>query len=200
MDAEIRSHVAEELNVLSLEELASENEELVSVSIKANFRSIGARYGADVQVIAKAVTDADATALVREVRSKGNAEISYGTSVAQISEEDLVITETPKEGWSVASHSGESLALDLALTPDLIEAGLMREVIRSIQEERKNSGFDISDRIVVEWSGSNEIAQAINKYSKEISDEVLAVSMSENKALPQGGNEIAVGLALKRAN
>jgi isoleucyl-tRNA synthetase len=200
MDAEIRSHVAEELNVLSLEELASENEELVSVSIKANFRSIGARYGADVQAIAKAVTDADATALVREVRSKGNAEISYGTSVAQISEEDLVITETPKEGWSVASHSGESLALDLALTPDLIEAGLMREVIRSIQEERKNSGFDISDRIVVEWSGSDEIAQAINKYSKEISDEVLAVSMSENKALPQGSNEIAVGLALKRAN
>ena len=200
MDAEIRSHVAEELNVLSLEELASENEDLVSVSIKANFRSIGARYGADVQAIAKAVIDSDATALVREVRSTGNAEISYGTSVAQISEEDLVITETPKEGWSVASHSGESLALDLALTPELIEAGLMREVIRSIQEERKNSGFDISDRIVVEWSGSNEIAQAINKYSKEISDEVLAVSMSENKALAQGNNEIALGLALKRAN
>ena len=200
MDAEIRSHVAEELNVLSLEELASENEDLVSVSIKANFRSIGARYGADVQAIAKAVIDSDATALVREVRSTGNAEISYGTNVAQISEEDLVITETPKEGWSVASHSGESLALDLALTPELIEAGLMREVIRSIQEERKNSGFDISDRIVVEWSGSNEIAQAINKYSKEISDEVLAVSMSENKALAQGNNEIALGLALKRAN
>ena len=200
MDAEIRSHVAEELNVLSLEELASENEDLVSVSIKANFRSIGARYGADVQAIAKAVTDSDATALVREVRSKGNAEISYGTNVAQITPEDLVITETPKEGWSVASHSGESLALDLALTPELIEAGLMREVIRSIQEERKNSGFDISDRIVVEWSGSNEIAQAINKYSKEISDEVLAVSMSENKALAQGNNEIALGLALKRAN
>jgi len=172
----------------------------VSVSIKANFRSIGARYGADVQAIAKAVTDSDATALVREVRSKGNAEISYGTNVAQITPEDLVITETPKEGWSVASHSGESLALDLALTPELIEAGLMREVIRSIQEERKNSGFDISDRIVVEWSGSSEIAQAINKYSKEISDEVLAVSMSENKALAQGNNEIALGLALKRAN
>jgi len=200
MDAEIRSHVAEELNVLSLEALASENEDLVSVSVKANFRSIGARYGADVQAIAMAVADSDATALVREVRSKGNAEISYGTNVAQISEEDLVITETPKEGWSVASHSGESLALDLALTPELIEAGLMREVIRSIQEERKNSGFDISDRIVVEWSGSNEIAQAINKYSKEISDEVLAVSMSENKALAQGNNEIALGLALKRAN
>ena len=200
MDAEIRSHVAEELNVFSLEELASENEDLVSVSIKANFRSIGARYGADVQAIAKAVTDSDATALVREVRSKGNAEISYGTNVAQITPEDLVITETPKEGWSVASHSGESLALDLALTPELIQAGLMREVIRSIQEERKNSGFDISDRIVVEWSGSNEIAQAINKYSKEISDEVLAVSMSENKALAQGNNEIALGLALKRAN
>ncbi len=200
MDAEIRSHVAEELNVLSLEELASENEDLVSVSIKANFRTIGARYGADVQAIAKAVTDSDATALVREVRSNGEAKITYGASSAQITEEDLVITETPKEGWSVASHSGESLALDLTLTPDLIEAGLMREVIRSIQEERKNSGFDISDRIIVEWSGSSEVAQAINKYSKEISDEVLAVSINENKSLPAGGNEIALGLSLKRAN
>jgi isoleucyl-tRNA synthetase len=200
MDAEIRSHVAEELNVLSLEELSSENEDLASVSIKANFRTIGARYGADVQEIAKAVTDSDATALVREVRSNGQAKITYGTSSAQITEEDLVITETPKEGWSVASHSGESLALDLTLTPELIEAGLMREVIRSIQEERKNSGFDISDRIIVEWSGSSEMAQAINKYSKEISDEVLAVSIIENKSLPAGSNEIALGLSLKRAN
>ena len=200
MDAEIRSHVAEELNVLSLEELSSENEDLANVSIKANFRTIGARYGADVQEIAKAVTDSDATALVREVRSNGQAKITYGTSSAQITEEDLVITETPKEGWSVASHSGESLALDLTLTPELIEAGLMREVIRSIQEERKNSGFDISDRIIVEWSGSSEMAQAINKYSKEISDEVLAVSIIENKSLPAGSNEIALGLSLKRAN
>jgi isoleucyl-tRNA synthetase len=200
MDAEIRSHVAEELNVLSLEELASENEDLVSVSVKANFRSIGARYGADVQEIAKAVTESDATTLVREVRSAGAAKISYGKSVAQITEEDLVITETPKEGWSVASHSGESLALDLALTPELIEAGLMREVIRTIQEERKNSGFDISDRIVVEWSGNNEIGKAINKYSDAISAEVLAVSISENKSLPEGNNEIDLGLSLKRAN
>ena len=179
MDAEIRSHIADELNVLSLDDISAAGADLVSVSIKANFKSIGARYGGDVQPISQAIAKADAAALVASVRTSPTASLPYGEGKnAEITLEDLVITETPKAGWTVASHAGESLALDLALTPELIEAGLVREVIRAIQEERKQAGFEISDRIHVTWSAPAQIADALTKNESVIAEEVLALGFS----------------------
>ena len=199
MDPEIREHIQDELNVLKLDLLSDESEGLVSISIKANFRSIGARYGADVQAIASAIAASDAASLVRDLRKAGSYTIAYGDKSAEIAPDDLVITETPKEGWSVASHSGESVALDLTLTPELITAGLMREVIRTIQEQRKGSGFEISDRIHVKWNGGAELAAAISEYSAQISDEVLALSITQDGSLPGAENEIGLSLELTKA-
>jgi len=199
MDPEIREHIQDELNVAKLDLLSDESEGLVSISIKANFRSIGSRYGADVQAIAAAITQADAASLVKELRKVGEYTISYGDKNALISPDDLVITETPKEGWSVASHSGESVALDLTLTPELIQAGLMREVIRTIQEQRKSSGFEISDRIHVRWKGGADLAAAITAYKAEISEEVLALSIEEDATLAPAENEIGLALSLTKA-
>jgi isoleucyl-tRNA synthetase len=200
LDREIIDQIAEELNVVAVDTLSAENEELVSISIKANFRSIGERYGAAVQAIAKAITATDATALVHAIRAAGTAELSYGDDLsATLSEADLVITETPKSGWSVASHSGESVALDLTLTPELISAGLVREVIRAIQERRKQDGFDISDRIKVNWNANEDIAKAINSRSDEISNEVLALELVQVSSLEIPGEEFALALELKKA-
>ena len=198
MDPEIREHIQDELNVLRLDLLADENEGLVSISIKANFRTIGARYGGDVQAIAAAISQADAAALVHALRETGSYDLKYGDTIAQLTTEDLVITETPKEGWSVASHSGESVALDLTLTPELLQAGLMREVVRTIQEQRKNSGFDISDRIHVRWNSGADVAAAIARYAEQISDEVLALSITQDENLDGAENEIGLGLALTK--
>ena len=112
--------------------------------------------------------------------------------------DDVVITETPKTGWSVASHGGESVALDLALSPELIAQGLVREVIRAIQEERKNSGFDISDRIVVRWRANAETAQAIKAAQEEIAREVLATEILEDASIATGDNELELGLQLTK--
>ncbi len=198
MDPEIREHIQDELNVLRLDLLSDESEGLVSISIKANFRTIGARFGGDVQAIAAAIGQTDAAALVHALREAGSHDISYDGKIAQLTEADLVITETPKEGWSVASHSGESVALDLTLTPELLQAGLMREVIRTIQEQRKNSGFDISDRIHVRWNSGADVASAIARYTNQISDEVLALSITQDENLDGGDNEIGLGLALTK--
>jgi isoleucyl-tRNA synthetase len=198
MDAEIRSHISDELNVLSLDELASAGAELVSVSVKANFKSLGARYGADVQEIAKAIAASDQTELVKTLRANATHSLSYANGKAEINLEDLVITETPKEGWSVASHSGESVALDLTLTPELIEAGLVREVIRAIQEERKQSNFDISDRISVKYSAHPEVVSAIEKNLELICSETLATSFEEGAQTPTDANELGLWLELKQ--
>ena len=198
MDDEIRAHISEELNVLHLDDLANADGDLVDVSIKANFRTIGAKFGADVQAIAKALLATDHTETVRTIRADGSLTLSYDGKSVTLDLEDLVITETPKSGWSVASHSGESVALDLALTPELIQSGLVREVIRAIQEERKNSQFDISDRIVVNWNGTSEIADAIAAQSGLIADEVLAVDITRDGRIEITDTEIGLALALRK--
>jgi isoleucyl-tRNA synthetase len=149
------------------------------VSIKANFRSLGSKYGGAVQDIAKLISNADAAKLVAEVRTTGKALLaSY-----EISTEDLVITEQPKSGWSVASNNGESVALDLNLTQALINAGHVREVVRALQEGRKSAGFDISDRIVVSWNATTEVAPAVKEALEHIKREVLAVEMNLDQSL-----------------
>ncbi len=197
MDQEIRSHISDELNVQSLDEISSAGADLVSISVKANFRTIGSKFGGDVQAIAKAISALDHGKLVSEIRSAGNFEINFGgSSTARIDIEDLVITETPKAGWSVESHNGESVALDLALTPALIEAGIVREVIRAIQEERKQSGFEISDRISVNWAANPEVTAAILKNLAEIGNETLAIKFENISVKTETGNELGLWLKL----
>jgi isoleucyl-tRNA synthetase len=117
----------------------------------------------------------------------------------EIALDDLVITEIPKSGWSVSSHDGESVALDLELTPALIAAGSVREVIRFIQERRKSDGFDISDRIKLTWNATDEIAAAIESDNQHIADEVLAVSMVRDNALAVTDAEIGVEVVLVKS-
>ena len=139
--------------------------------------------------------------LVKNLRSESEVTLNYGNNQsALLNIDDLVVTETPKSGWSVASHSGESVALDLELTPELIQAGLVREVIRAIQEERKNSGFDISDRINVSWNAQGDTTAAINSAVAAISEEVLAVTFSQDASLVIGETEIGLGLKLTLGN
>ena len=188
----MREQIADELNVQTLQDIATADGDLVDISVKANFKSLGAKFGGAVQEIAKAIAAADATSLVKTLRSTGSTTV--GTW--EISLEDLVVTEVPKSGWSVSSHDGESVALDLELTPALIAAGNVREVIRFIQERRKSDGFEISDRINVSWNAHEEIAAAIETEIAHISDEVLAVSMKRDTSLVIADTEIGVEVVL----
>ena len=199
MPAEIQADIADELNILKIADISAAGADLVDISIKANFKSLGAKYGADVQAIAAKIASFNAADLVKGLRLTSTAVIEYEVAgdnkSANIELTDLVVTETPRSGWSVASHNGESVALDLALTPELIDAGLVREAIRAIQEERKKIGLDISDRITVNWNAPAELAKAINNAIAEISTEVLATEMNQISA--QTTSESEIGLWLK---
>ena len=204
MSQEIKIHIAEELNILKVDGIQVAGTDLVDISVKANFRTLGTKFGADVQVIAKQITAIDAGVMVKELRKSNSykitVELAGKKKDIEIDLDDLVITETPRSGWSVASHGGESLALDLALTPDLIRAGLVREVIRAIQEERKRIGLDISDRITVNWNATGDLAAAITSGISEISTEVLATQMQQNKAENASDNELGLWLSLVKIN
>ena len=195
LPSDMKEQISDELNVLDLEDIADADGDLVDISVKANFKSLGAKYGKAVQDVAKLIAAADATALVKQLRSKGAATVGDFA----IALDDLVITEVPKSGWMVSSHDGESVALDLALSPELIASGHLREVIRLIQERRKSDGFEISDRIHVRWNAPSDLAKTIAANIAHISEEVLALSMSEDATVPVVESELGVNIALSKA-
>jgi isoleucyl-tRNA synthetase len=195
LPADMREQIADELNVIELADIANADGDLVDISVKANFRTLGAKFGGEVQAIAKAIAATDATTLVKSLRATGSATV--GTWNIEL--DDLVITEVPRTGWMVASHEGESVALDLALSPELIAAGHVREVIRFIQEARKTSGFEISDRIHVSWNAPDEIVSAVESAQEHISAEVLATAFTRDLTLPVLDSEVGFNATLVKS-
>jgi isoleucyl-tRNA synthetase len=171
------AEVADELNVLEMVELSGAvGGELVDVSVKVDFRAVGRRLGKQVQAVAKAVAAADPTELTAAYRA-GTASLEVDGAAVPLEEGDLVVTETPREGWTVASGSGLTVALDLTLTPELERAGLYREAVRLVQEARKNSGLEVSDRIELWWTAGDaddQMRTALTEHAEPLAAEVLA--------------------------
>jgi len=156
---------------------------LVNVALKANFRTLGARYSQETPAIAKEITKADAPSLVKQLRTNNKAVIKLEDQEFEITTEDVIITETPREGWSVVSQDGETIALDLEISPELRSLGISREVIRMIQEARKTSGLDVSDRINLKYHTTDEqVGSSISENMEVIKSEVLALSFAAEKA------------------
>ncbi|WP_031506624.1 isoleucine--tRNA ligase [Streptomyces megasporus] len=171
---ELREQIAEELNVTSLASLSEVGGSLVDTTAKANFRALGRRFGKRTQPVAKAIAEADAAELSAALRA-GTASVEVDGETIALSPEEVIITETPREGWSVASDAGATVALDLEITPELRRAGLARDAIRLVQEARKKSGLDVADRIALRWrSDDEEVVRALTEHQALIADEVLA--------------------------
>lgn len=179
LSEELRAQITEELNVSSLASLAEVGGSLVDTTAKANFRALGKRFGKGVQAVAAAVAAADAARLSADLREKGTATVTVDGEAVDLSPEEVVVTETPREGWSVASEAGATVALDLEITPELRLAGLARDAIRLIQEARKKSGLDVADRIAVRYVAAEaELGAALADHAGLIADEVLAVDFA----------------------
>ncbi|MBC7372744.1 MAG: isoleucine--tRNA ligase [Frankiales bacterium] len=170
----LRDLVAAELNVRELQALSGH---LVDVTAKANFRALGRRFGKGVQAVAAAVADANAAELAAGLRAGSATVVVDGQPVA-LSAEEVIVTETPRTGWAVASGSGETVALDLEITPELGRAGLVRDAVRLVQEARKTSGLEVSDRIELWWQADGELAEALSAGAVGLGEEVLAVAVS----------------------
>ncbi|MFD9816361.1 isoleucine--tRNA ligase [Streptomyces sp. NPDC059080] len=178
LSADLRAQIAEELNVSSLAALSDMGGSLVDTSAKANFRALGKRFGKGVQAVAKAIAAADAAALSLALRD-GEATVEVDGETVTLAPDEVIITETPREGWSVASDAGATVALDLEITPELRRAGLARDAIRLIQEARKNSGLDVADRIALRWETADaDLGTALAEHAPLIADEVLATAFT----------------------
>ena len=116
--------------------------------------------------MAAAIAEADAEALAAALAAEGRATVQLDGAPVEVLPEEVIVSERPREGWSVVNEQGETVALDLEITPELRRAGLAREVIRAIQEARKGGGFEVSDRITLSWAvldpdGTSESSDAM---------------------------------------
>src|SRR6201999_537440 len=187
--AELRVLVASELNVHSLDPLDAPGGELVTYTVKPEFRALGRRFGSATQAVAAEIRAADPATLAHAVAGPDGSVTLEVPSVGTVTltAADLVVTQTPLAGWGVASGGGETVALDLAVSAALRGEGYAREVVRLIQEARKASGLDVSDRIVVHWATPDAgLAAALGEHGPAVAGEVLAVSFGPGEG-PEGG-------------
>lgn len=195
---ELRAEIAEELNVRALESFETTGD-LVDHSAKGNFRNLGKRFGKETPKVAAAIAAADAGRIAAALSAGESATVEVDGASVTVGPDDVIIAEHPREGWSVVNDQGETVALDLELDDELRLAGLAREAIRVIQEARKSSGFDISDRIEVIWNADAAMADAITTHEKLIADEVLATRISTDAGVDHTFTDDELGLGFTLA-
>lgn len=177
LSEELRAEIAEELNVRTLESFATTGE-LVDYSAKANFRELGKRFGSETPKVANAIASADPAAIAVALAT-GSASVAVDGESVSLAPHEVVLSERPRQGWSVVNEQGETVALDLELDDELRALGLVRDAIRAIQEARKASGFEVTDRIRLIWSATEATAEVMRAHIDEIAAEVLATSAQE---------------------
>src|SRR5688500_5799105 len=181
LSEELRAQVCDELNIGALEPVGNAGSDLVDHTAKGNFRNLGKRFGTETPKVAGAIAAADAAALAASLSAGGFATVDVDGTAVELGADDVILSERPREGWSVVNDQGETVALDLELDDELRRAGLAREIVRAVQEARKASGLEITDRITVRWTGGDDITAALRAHADEIADEVLAVGLIEDE-------------------
>jgi isoleucyl-tRNA synthetase len=191
--------ILEEINVKAIEYVTDESG-IVRKSAKANFKSIGPKFGKSVQQVAQAIKQLTA-AQIRQLETTGTLEITANGSTCTLAPSDVEIVREDIPGWLVESEGGLTVALDTALTDELIAEGFAREFVNRIQNMRKDAGFQVTDRIAIAYSGSDSARRAIAQMSTYVQNETLAVALTETFAAGEfsatievNGEEIQTGI------
>ncbi|SHL82807.1 Isoleucyl-tRNA synthetase [Chitinophaga jiangningensis] len=187
--AKVADLIKSEVNVKGIDYL-TETEGFIKKKIKPNFKSLGAKMGARMKAVAAAITaftDADIAALERE----GHYTLTVDGEQVQIQLSDVEIISEDIPGWTVANKGALTVALDITITPQLQDEGNARELVNRIQKIRKDSGFELTDRIDVKVAAVDSLKSAIINYNDYICTEILADSLDVVAAL-QEGTEVEV--------
>jgi isoleucyl-tRNA synthetase len=178
----LKDIVMDELNVKTVE-IRSNEEEVVHLSAKANFKSLGSKLGKNMKAAAAKIMELSFVDIQR-LRAGESISMSLdGIDPFDLALEDILIQREEKEGMAVANEGDITVALDLHLDADLKREGLAREMVHVIQNLRKENGFDVSDRITITYSGSDEVAGAVGQFQEYIQGETLCTSLERVDAV-----------------
>ncbi|MDD3044912.1 MAG: isoleucine--tRNA ligase [Candidatus Delongbacteria bacterium] len=178
--------IKEELNVKNVTVIVNE-EELAKITAKPNFRLLGKKFGSKVKSIAEGISSLS----LKDIRA-----LEQGGSVAiegeTITVEDLTVQHESKQGIFSASEGDITVSLDTTVTPELLAECHARELINRIQNMRKESGYEISDRINVTYNAGEELAGAITELNSYIASETLSVRIDKNENIEADAAELEI--------
>ena len=175
--------VADELNVKNVK-FTDDVRDFTSYSFKPQLKTVGPKYGKMLGGIKKALDTIDGNAAMDELNANGSLKLDIDGQEITLFKEDLLIDTAQIEGYVSENDNGITVVLDTNLTEELLEEGIVREIISKIQTMRKEAGFEVMDKIRVTYTGSEKAESIFAKYAESISGEVLAEEVT--KAEPAG--------------
>jgi isoleucyl-tRNA synthetase len=193
LDEPMRAEIRSELNVKTLEDIDTLGG-LISWSVKPNFRSLGPRLGERVGDVQRALAAADGSELQQRLETDGFVEVAG----ERLTSDDLDVRAVRHESFAFAEEGGWGVALDLDVTEELRVEGTAREIIRALNELRREVGLEVSDRVRLVLDGGPRVTAAVESHAEWISGEVLAVDLRLGPAsahrLEVDGEPLAVDL------
>ena len=180
MDQFYTDIIADELNVKEVK-FAKDVESFISYSFKPQLRTVGPKYGKLLNGIRTALTELNGTEAMKELKETGLLTLDIDGNKVELAEEDLLIETAQTEGYVTETDGDTSVVLDTNLTSELIEEGFVREIISKIQTMRKESGFEVMDKIHVYAKDNQCIMDIMENHRDEIMSEVLAEEITLNE-------------------
>jgi isoleucyl-tRNA synthetase len=185
--SKMKEVILEEVNIKELI-ILSDDSEIVNKSAKANFKSIGPKFGKKVKVVAEMIKNFT-KAEISNIEEGNDVVLNVEDEKLIITKNDVDIINSEITGWVVETEAGITVAIDKELDQALIEEGLAREFVNRIQNMRKDAGFDVTDKIIVSFTASEKFVKAISNFNQYISTETLAEKLSENSKSGSGITE-----------
>jgi len=173
--------IREELNVKNVE-FTQKADQYISYTVLPDLKRLGPKLGKRMPIVRKALLSADGGALLAEMEAKGKIVIELEDGAVELDSDDVQVRLQAKEGWAAAQGASSVVVLATELTDDLIREGLARELVRAIQDRRKEMDCKYTDRIMVGLvTESEELTAAVGQFANYIKGETLAEQLACEK-------------------
>ena len=193
----------DELNVKNVE-FKEDLSAFTAYSFKPQLRTVGPKYGKHLNAIKEYLANVDGNKAMSELKADGVIKFTADDTEIALAEEDLLIDVAKMEGYVTEGDNYVTVVIDTTLTPELIEEGYVREVISKIQTMRKDSDFQVTDRIKVYVTGNAKIADVMEKNADEIKRVVLAnafvmdAACDNSKEWNINGEKVTIGVEVSK--
>ena len=199
LDGYFTDIIKDELNIKNVE-FTDEVDGFVNYTFKPQLKTVGPKFGRQLNDIRAALSSLNGTAAKSELDSTGKLTLKLSSGTVELTADDLLIETSQKEGFYTVSDKGVIVSIDTVLTPELIAEGVARELISKIQTMRKEAGFNVTDHIAVKLAGEEKILDIAQKMCDDITKDTLADSLTLGE--PEGftkdwdinGEKLTIGI------
>ncbi|MEH6657881.1 isoleucine--tRNA ligase [Leeuwenhoekiella marinoflava] len=196
----VQDLIKSEVNVKQIE-LIDDASGILVKNIKPNFKVLGPRFGSAMKGVANAI-NAMTAADIATIENQGGITVDINGKSVTLAPEDVEITSQDIEGWLVASSGSLTVALDVTLNDDLRNEGIARELVNRIQNLRKDSGFEVTDKIEVQLQRNGKVEQAVSENLEYIKTETLTAKLEVAEQVTNGiaiaFDDVETKLAIKK--